>query len=154
MNLGRLTSIGVGWWSSVSGGFGLAELLDATQHVSVTGTVLALVWLVFLYGLMIIGGVLVLRQRQLGVWLIGVSQLLQLPVISNGNLTYGVLPPPALELFLFPQTGFGFELSGKCTIAWNADHLPFQASLNAGAVMVLAWAAREMDAKSGTGQAG
>ena len=129
-----------GYWSIVSAGLSIGSLLDFGTRFGVAGRWFALIPAIALYAVMFASGILILKGRWLGVWLLFLTQLPQLPVVSTGSIAYALMPAPSLELYIFPIFGFHFSTWGQFTLEWNAADLPFQASVSGGAVILFAWA--------------
>lgn len=139
-----LARTAVGYWSIISGAMWIAAVMDLGNVAGSTPSWFVRLPVLLLYAVMIASGLLILKGRWLGVWLLVLSQLPQLPVITYGNIAYMLMPAPSVELDILPLFGIHFASWGRFWIDWNAADLPFQASVSAGALFLFVWCVIEL----------
>ena len=130
----------IGCYLLLAGAASIVWLLDAgvKSHGALS---LLLAWgiPVVVYGSMVLSGILILREKRIGLWLACIVLFLQMPFISIGKLAWTVSAYPSVEMKLWPLLGFAFSTNPSFVMLWADDARATYVGFNVVAIVFL-WA--------------
>lgn len=144
----RVTRTGLALYVLVAGLFGFGAVVDGWPASASAGTLAILIPLLGLFGTQVLAGSLMLARIRWAIELAIGALLPQIPLFQIGRLIYVITTPPALEVKLWPLTGFGVSTGFTINLAWSDAQRPFYLGINMTALSALAMLTYHVDRRN------